>query len=439
MVVFRNRIAAMAFILAIVTVCSHVSLADVLHVPGEYSTIGDAVWQSQSGDTVLIECGVYPEHGISLRSGTTVLGASGNSNCVVVDGGHSDSSIFRCVDLAEPLSIAGLTLKHGGGPTNATLSGGGVYCSGSTLIVDNCVFEANMALNGGGAIYLAESQCTATGIWFIENKSHWEGNDCDSGGAILVSNSTLDLEQCNFQENSANDYCRGSAIAAQNSNVTIETCEFLDNITDGGSGTLSLDFGSIVSITGSWFEGNRTGAGGALSADAGSSCVITSTTFVNNQDSGYDGFGDEVSIGGESTQATLIGCTIISDDPNIDGAVFGNSVGSQFALQECVVILGENDRIDACWNPIQISCSNVFSHVAHPWIDCYADQLGVNGNFSEDPQFCGVSGSGNYYLQSDSPCAPANNGCSAQIGAFPVGCEAVSTEDTSISTIKSLF
>jgi len=66
------------------------------------------------------------------------------------------------------------------------------------------------------------------------------------------------------------------------------------------------------------------------------------------------------------------------------------------------------------------------------------DQIGQNGNISVDPEFCGVLGSANLYLQSDSPCA-AENHDDEPIGAMPVGCGVSSTEETSFSKLKSLY
>ena len=58
------------------------------------------------------------------------------------------------------------------------------------------------------------------------------------------------------------------------------------------------------------------------------------------------------------------------------------------------------------------------------------------------PQFCGIKFSGNYYLQSDSPCAPGNHpdgyDCGL-IGALPVNCGKVDVEKKSWGTIKSLY
>ncbi|MDD4857397.1 MAG: hypothetical protein PHD74_04735, partial [Candidatus Krumholzibacteria bacterium] len=72
------------------------------------------------------------------------------------------------------------------------------------------------------------------------------------------------------------------------------------------------------------------------------------------------------------------------------------------------------------------------------------DLTGTNGNISVDPQFCAgdPSGSGDFFLQSDSPCAPGNNPDEAScglIGAYPVGCREDSVERASWGAIKSLF
>lgn len=56
-----------------------------------------------------------------------------------------------------------------------------------------------------------------------------------------------------------------------------------------------------------------------------------------------------------------------------------------------------------------------------------------------DPQFCGLAGSGNYYLQADSPCAPGHIGYCGLVGPLPVGCGAVPTEETTWGAIKSLY
>jgi hypothetical protein len=64
-------------------------------------------------------------------------------------------------------------------------------------------------------------------------------------------------------------------------------------------------------------------------------------------------------------------------------------------------------------------------------------------NFSLDPQFCGIQGTRNYFLQEDSPCAPGNHpnpflGCGL-LGPFPVGCGTVKAESKTWGAIKGLY
>jgi hypothetical protein len=63
-------------------------------------------------------------------------------------------------------------------------------------------------------------------------------------------------------------------------------------------------------------------------------------------------------------------------------------------------------------------------------------------DFNLDPQFCGIPGSDNYYLQSDSPCAPGNDpvgGYCGLIGPLPVGCSTVDVENKSWGEIKAIY
>lgn len=64
---------------------------------------------------------------------------------------------------------------------------------------------------------------------------------------------------------------------------------------------------------------------------------------------------------------------------------------------------------------------------------------GGSNNVMADPQFCGELGSNYYWLQSDSPAAPAQSACNELIGALPVGCTTTPTEETSWGQIKKRY
>jgi hypothetical protein len=66
-------------------------------------------------------------------------------------------------------------------------------------------------------------------------------------------------------------------------------------------------------------------------------------------------------------------------------------------------------------------CSDLYGNAGGDWTGCIADQLGEDGNFSEDPLFCGPDGS-DLTVAAVSPCASEGNPCGALVGAWPVGC-----------------
>jgi len=70
-----------------------------------------------------------------------------------------------------------------------------------------------------------------------------------------------------------------------------------------------------------------------------------------------------------------------------------------------------------------LECCDVYGNEAGDWVECIADQEGVNGNVSEHPYFCDADSS-DFSLAENSPCAPftpPNPECDL-IGAWPVGC-----------------
>ncbi len=63
----------------------------------------------------------------------------------------------------------------------------------------------------------------------------------------------------------------------------------------------------------------------------------------------------------------------------------------------------------------------------------------LGNNVASDPDFCGIPGSSNYFLQSDSPCAPAQSACVVLIGAWDVNCGSVATHQRTWGGMKAMF
>ena len=128
---------------------------------------------------------------------------------------------------------------------------------------------------------------------------------------------------------------------------------------------------------------------------------------------------------------------------NLYGPAISLDAGSYWISNN--IIVNNRQGIRSISTTVHLDCNNVWGNEEFNYsLLFFPDPTGTNGNISLDPQFCGVSPdiSGNFYLQSDSPCAPGNHpdgfDCGL-IGRYPVGCETVSTERTSWGEIKAMF
>jgi predicted outer membrane repeat protein len=133
--------------------------------------------------------------------------------------------------------------------TNGTAASGAAVYSASTLSIDSCIFDANIAKTAGGSVYcdactLKTNRCTFNnnictngdgGAMYIEgvatiSDSNFTANDAIAhGGAIVVSNSTdtktLQLSNVQFLKNTAGR--AGAAIFSNgvylNASITVDT------------------------------------------------------------------------------------------------------------------------------------------------------------------------------------------------------------------------
>jgi hypothetical protein len=144
-----------------------------------------------------------------------------------------------------------------------------------------------------------------------------------------------------------------------------------------------------------------------------------------------------VAVGYMTTHATLSHCTIAE---NSAGVTVNADAG--ITVENSIIAFCRDGNAFGCdettaWG--DISCSNLFGN--HGSEDSLTAASG-SACFSADPQFCGIPGSHNYYLQSDSPCAPGNhpsgNACGI-IGALPVLCGSVKTESRTWGSVKALY
>ena len=380
------------------------ALGATLHVDplgsGEHPTIQAAVEAAAPGDTVLLASGVFTGDGNRdidyLGKAITVTSASGDPATCVIDAGGSQIDPHRCFHFRQGeghgsvLSRVTVTGGRSADPPGFT-PGGGIWCEDSSPTIEDCVFTANFSGWAGGGLNLESSQALILRCEFLGNVAFREG-----GGLGTNGYGSPTVEECYFDGNSAD--LGGGIYAHEVSSPRITACEFANNASNDAGGGIYLR-GTVAApvIEDCLFHGNSGEDGGGLAAYNCQFFVVTGCTFAGNFTNAAPG-GGERSIGNVGAAICSYGGAVVAQNSIVTGCHGG----------------------PAAYGDVTILCCDVFDNSdgnGSVW-----DQIGVAGNFSGDPLFCGA-GSSDFSLHAWSPCLPANNECGVLVGAVGEGCD----------------
>ncbi len=374
--------------------------AATITVPGDQPSIGAGLAAAVAGDTVLVDCGYYQEYDLALKSGVALISATNGAYCATIDaGGQGRVLVADGVD--NQARVQGFTLR--GGSAGSGLAGGGVHLNASSPVFENCTIIANETADTGGGGLACEGGSAPI---FLYCSIAWNSSGSNGGGAFL-SNSAPSFFDCLIFSNEANG--SGGGIQAEGASFQLQHSDVYENSASTTGGGLHLGVASAADFILATIYGNRaTDSGGGVVIDA-SSPSFTSCTFAENS---AGSSGSAILVSGAST------------------AAFDKVIVAYNTLSEAVTVTGGSASFDCC---------DIFGNQGGNWTVPIDGQLGQAGNFSTNPEFCGVDSSGNYYLQMDSPCSPSNNDCSTLIGSRIIDCGFISVDPTSWSTVKSYY
>ena len=299
--------------------------------------------------------------------------------------------------------------------------------------------------------------------------------DCEftgNGGDGLTSTGTLwqreRFERCEFSGNGAN----GATIRFLGEFVD---CEFADNSGIGFSfQVLAGDPGSIT-IEGGAFERNL--AGGVAVSNTSSLYGSLSISGALISDNGGPGVSATVNrtpgglehclITGNAGPGVLLRPLVPPSYPQPVAETYvlgwctiadneGPGLACRFATGhdpltdviavelDHVVIASQDTSVTAVGmvaGALTASCTDIWGHVNGDWTGALAPQLGIAGNISEDPLFCGARQPDDpWSLAADSPCADDGTGPCGLRGARSVGCPAaVSDVPVTVATAPRLY
>jgi hypothetical protein len=361
--------------------------AAVHRVPSEFGTIQAGIDACAEGDTVLVAPGTYTGVGnrdLSFHGTNLVLRSEAGSAATVIDcQAEGRGFIFESGESGAS-RLEGFTVRD----AFAYYQGAGLLCLGASPTLEEMVFADGLVGGGsgeGGGAYFANSSSQLEHVAFTANRA-W-GIDLPGyltsaqGGGVYALDSALRFADARFIANrvSANPGWE-SGSHAEGAGIAIK--------------------GGVVHIDRALFAGN--GVPGAYDADAGGgvyiqagAVLITSSTFVGN------GAMREAAVSAWEAGHAQLRFSIVAGNQSYMGPSVPSTV-----LSLC----------SAFWGNIG---------VAEP-------HVGLNGCFAADPLFCDAA-AGDYTLDHDSPCLPANNGCGLLIGALGQGCGPVPVDLTSFT------
>ncbi len=384
-----------------VNVSNTVPLAPYTNWTTAATNIQDAIDVSTNGDLVLVTNGIYQTGGrvingsitnrVVINKAVTVQSVNGPSATTILgyqiqSGSTAYSNSVRCVYITNNATLSGFTLSGGstraGGSGNIQLRGGGGYCESTNAFLTNCFVIGNSCLGtfpypSGGGVYLGTlSDC------IISNNSVTPYGSSGGGASGSVLNNCLIISN------------RAPAGAGAIS-ATLNNCSIIGNVvTNFGSTTFGAGIYSCVAsnclVAGNINNASLANGGGA------DSCTLYNCVLSNNFCA---------LIGGGSSSSSLIGCLVVSNFALRGGGVYNSSATNCTFTGNVATNTGGgayggtlNNSIvfgNFCTNTAFLFSSNFYTTtLKNSWIS--------------EPVFANPT-TGDFHLQSNSPCINAGN------------------------------
>ena len=250
---------------------------------------------AHSGSPYLLDAELVISRSVSLAAQTPG---------VVLDAHASSASPRRVVRVAAGVSVSlhNLTLTGAWTSHSSNADGGGAVLNDGTLYVYNCVLSNNQAFDGAAVL--------STGMLYMIDCELWGNKAVFAGGGVLVLRGTAWFVRCVFDANHAGagggalvnagvTDVKGSVIRRSTSNdggavfnsnrLTLQDCEVTDNeATSVGGGIMNSGPNATIKMVNGLVARNaaRTQGGGVLNSKPTESVTVfeaSNVKFISNQ------------------------------------------------------------------------------------------------------------------------------------------------------------
>ncbi|MCI5094575.1 HYR domain-containing protein, partial [Phaeodactylibacter sp.] len=211
---------------------------------------------------------------LDITADVTITG-NGSGNTII--NGNNTDRVFHLTASSLNVTLEHLTVKDG--LLTGSNSGGGLN-SGSNnanLIISNCAFDSNQASSGGGLRIQNASTVEIDNCLFNGNIAYGP-----YGGGVSLSIGTYTIRNCSFQNNQTNTF--GGGAYTTSGSYTFINCTMTGNTANNSGGAISNGFvGGVVKLTNCTIAKNTSPNGAAVDINNSSSFLsLTNNIIVNN-------------------------------------------------------------------------------------------------------------------------------------------------------------
>jgi hypothetical protein len=321
---------------------------------GDHVDLASAVAAAASGDTILIDGGVYNGDGnVNLDFGLkslTLIGDDDAATPVVIDASAHETTPVRLLSLdgdqgSETL-IAHITFRGGDTGTGGFgEDGGAIRLEGTSPWFRDCRFDSCTARRGGAVVSLGGSPRFQDCV-FRANTTDFGSIGYDDGGgaAVFALGGAPVFLDCAFTDNQSlggdgvSRVRGGALVLMETDGAVISGCTFTGNSCDKNGGGLGLKAASPT-LTGCRFLRNSAYTGGGMAWDQDSKPALTACDFDSNWAS-YDG-GVLVTLG--DLRDDILGCRFRGNAASFQaGAVL---VNGDAIFRDCVFSRNQSSSV----------------------------------------------------------------------------------------------